>query len=89
MFKRATKVFLIIMFLLLTWLYLRFSPKLKQNKFVSSLETKLDKANIKIVDLRNQLLPKQVYDSINCRISTKFYVSVTICVHDIEKDKCI
>ena len=51
-------------------------------------ESNYDTPNINRFDLTQPLLPNHVYDQIKCRLSTKFYVSVTICVHDLDKDIC-
>ena len=57
------------------------------NKLISS-DRQIDTPNINRFDLTQPLLPNHVYDQIKCRLSTKFYVSVTICVHDLDKDIC-
>ena len=48
----------------------------------------IDSPNINRFDLTQPLLPNHIYDQIKCRLSKKFYVSVTICVHDLDKDIC-
>jgi hypothetical protein len=44
-----------------------------------------DKPNVNIINLNKPILPIETYNNINCRLSSKFYVSVTICVHDLSK----
>ena len=80
----------IIILLALVFVYLYFfnlntNNSVKDNKYASS--DTIDKPNVNVTDLSKPLIP-QLYDDIKCRLSTKFYVSVTICVHDLDKDKC-
>ena len=46
--------------------------------------------NVKIFNLQKPLKPAQIYSSIKCRKSARFYdVAVSICVHDLNKDKYV
>ena len=47
---------------------------------------KLEKANVKIIDLNLPLVPLELYDPIQCKKSGKFIESTIICVHDLTKD---
>jgi hypothetical protein len=44
---------------------------------------------VTIFDLNNELEPKDIYDSIQCRKSIEVYVITTFCVHDLNRDKGI
>jgi len=62
-------------------------------KFVTNTQTKSDqkeiqkeKANVNQIKLNLPLLPANIYDPIQCRKSALYFVSTTLCVHDINKD---
>ncbi|CAF1009456.1 unnamed protein product, partial [Brachionus calyciflorus] len=42
--------------------------------------------SVNIFSLSEPLEPKEIYDSIKCRISEKIIVKTTLCVHDLSKD---
>lgn len=46
-------------------------------------------ANVKLVDLRANLEPKEIYDNITCRKSSHIVVSTTLCVHSPTIDKWV
>ncbi|CAF0973210.1 unnamed protein product, partial [Brachionus calyciflorus] len=42
--------------------------------------------SVNIIPLSEPLEPKEIYDSIQCRISEEIIVKTTLCVHDLSKD---
>ena len=80
---------IIIILLALVFVYLYFfnlntNSSVRDNKY-ASLDT-IDKPNVNVIDLGKPLIP-QLYDDINCRLSSKVYVSVTLCVDNLLNDK--
>lgn len=68
-----------------------------KNKFIFNFQSKSDrepivqeiqevKANVNEFKLSQPLLPANIYDPIQCRKSAVYFVSTTLCVHDINKD---
>ena len=53
---------------------------------IKSKEIREEKANVNKIQLSLPLLPANIYDPIQCRKSAVFFVSTTLCVHDINKD---
>ncbi len=81
----AMKIFLLLALLALI---LNFS-NIKSSRFQkikSNPENQIKQSNINIFDLNKPLEPKEIYEPIKCRNSSKVYVETVLCVHDLQKD---
>ena len=86
MFHYQCKRLVILILFIYVLHYLIWRTKLfEKNKY----SLKEDIPNINIVDLSRPLLPNQTYGNIRCRLSAEIHVRVTLCIHNIENDKCI
>jgi len=47
------------------------------------------KEKIQIFDLTQELIPEELYNSIQCRKSAEFIVTTYLCVHKLEKDQYV
>ena len=58
-----------------------------QNKSVDNVVVK---PNVKLFNLNKALEPKEIYDSIKCRVSANIYnVNTTLCIHDQDRDSIV
>ena len=58
-----------------------------QNKSVDNVVVK---PNVKLFNLNKALEPKEIYDSIKCRVSANIYnVNTTLCIHDQDRDSAV
>lgn len=81
---KITIILLALVFVYLYFFNLNTNSSVRDNKY-ASLDT-IDKPNVNVINLGKPLIP-QLYDDIKCRLSSKVYVRVTLCVHNLLSDK--
>ena len=62
----------------------KIQSKSEREEIVQEIQE--EKANVNQIKLSLPLLPANIYDPIQCRKSAVYFVSTTLCVHDINKD---
>lgn len=66
-----------------------FNLKNNSSEFSDYFLNKIDGNGISVLNFDQQYCSKSKYDSIKCRKSVHYYVSTTLCIHDIKKDKMV
>lgn len=84
-------IFLTLMIIFLIF-FLRINYKNLETKnwikytFIENRKNEVEINKVNIFDLKQPMLPKYVYDKIECRKSAPYVVITTLCVHPKEKD---
>ena len=87
----SKKKFALIIIILGFILYVNVKLNLYSYSWLFAVRGEIDqRPNINIFNLRKSLTPSDIYSSIKCKLSARIYdVAVTICVHELDKDKYV